>query len=112
MSIMSLNSKQSYKLSVKRATKRVRKQRRTTNPSFCMAPRSFKHMMKKSKVSQKLHALKNLVPSHNGANIVKPDQLFQETADYIVLLRTRVMILHKLIQFYRNNPENGNALFL
>ncbi|OIV90220.1 hypothetical protein TanjilG_01416 [Lupinus angustifolius] len=111
---MSLNTKQSYKLSVKRATRRVRKQQQrrttTTNPSFCKAPRSFKHIMK-SKLSQKLHALKNLVPTHNG-DIVKPYHLFQETADYIVLLRTRVMILHKLIEFYGNNHEHENALLL
>ncbi|KAF7135686.1 hypothetical protein RHSIM_Rhsim08G0074700 [Rhododendron simsii] len=41
-----------------------------------------------SVVSDKLEALKNLIPAHaNGER--KPDQLFQETADYIVLLKTQ-----------------------
>lgn len=58
------------------------------------------------KVSAKLEALKNLIPSgqvNNGDDdnkTVKADQLFQETADYIILLRTRVLILQSLIQFY------------
>ncbi|PHU27513.1 hypothetical protein BC332_05845 [Capsicum chinense] len=38
-------------------------------------------------VSEKLEALKQLIPANNGE--IKPDQLFEETADYIVLLRTQ-----------------------
>ncbi|XP_057443562.1 uncharacterized protein LOC130735661 [Lotus japonicus] len=116
---MSINTKQIYKLSVKRATNRRRRQqhhqqrrRRTNSPSI---GRSFKTMVQvesKSKLSQKLQALKDLIPTHNG-EMVKPDQLFKETADYIVLLRTRVLVLQKLIEYYGNNPdENEDALLL
>ncbi|KAK4360718.1 hypothetical protein RND71_019670 [Anisodus tanguticus] len=34
---------------------------------------------------------------------VKGDQLFEETADYIVLLRTQVFVLQKLLDLYDNN---------
>ncbi|KAK7266550.1 hypothetical protein RIF29_19198 [Crotalaria pallida] len=116
---MKLNSKHSYKLSVKRATRRVRKQQPQHQQqqqqqrrirTICKARTSFKPI--KSKLSQKLQALRNLISPHNE-DIVKPDQLFQETADYIVLLRTRVVILQKLIEFYgSDNPENENAMLL
>lgn len=64
-----------------------------------------------SPVSDKLEALKNLIPSKNGE--MKPDQLFQETADYIVLLNTQVLVLQKLIDFYGSQPQenqNENSL--
>ena len=60
----------------------------------------------KKKLSQKLKALKNLIPSNNGDE-VKTDELFKETADYIVFLRTRVLILQKLVEIYGNNSENN-----
>ena len=63
-------------------------------------------METKAKLSHKLEALKNLIPPQNG-EIVKAEQLLQETADYIVLLKTRVVILQKLIEFY-GNPNSGN----
>lgn len=62
-----------------------------------------------SKVSDKLEALKNLIPPHDG-EIVKPDQLFQQTADYIVLLRTQVVILQKLVDFYGSTETDENAI--
>ncbi|KAJ8549952.1 hypothetical protein K7X08_033659 [Anisodus acutangulus] len=34
---------------------------------------------------------------------VKGDQLFEETADYIVLLRTQVFVLQKLLDLYDND---------
>ncbi|KAK2989849.1 hypothetical protein RJ640_025508 [Escallonia rubra] len=45
----------------------------------------------RSSVPDKLEALKNLIPAGNGD--IKPDQLFQETADYIVHLQAKVSIL-------------------
>ncbi|GFP90401.1 hypothetical protein PHJA_001184000 [Phtheirospermum japonicum] len=62
-------------------------------------------------VADKLEALKNLVPSENNSEI-KPDQLFQETADYIVLLKTQVFVLQKLIDFYGSQQpqENRNSV--
>ncbi|KAH6802990.1 hypothetical protein C2S51_034436 [Perilla frutescens var. frutescens] len=60
-------------------------------------------------VSDKLEALKNLIPS--GGDEVKADQLFQETADYIVLLKTQVFVLQKLIDFYGSqSQEKTNAV--
>ncbi|XP_027359474.1 uncharacterized protein LOC113868107 [Abrus precatorius] len=117
---MSTNTKHSYKLCVRRATRRRRKQhqpqkRNAPTPSKFgfMAHRSFKPIEGKckSKLSQKLQALKSLIPTHNG-NTVKPDQLFKETADYIVLLRTRVVVLQKLIEYYGNNTEDDNVVLL
>ncbi|XP_031095912.1 uncharacterized protein LOC116000048 [Ipomoea triloba] len=57
-------------------------------------------------VSDKLEALKQLIPSHDDEEI-KGDQLFQETADYIVLLRTQVLVLQKLIDFYGSSNNSG-----
>jgi hypothetical protein len=99
---MSTNTKQSYKLSVKRATRRTRRTRRRQLEGKCKS---------KKKLSQKLQALKNLIPSHNGDE-VKTDELFKETADYIVFLRTRVLILQKLIEIYGNNTENQHDVLL
>nr|GLL39161.1 uncharacterized protein LOC107060289 [Ipomoea trifida]GMD49862.1 transcription factor PAR2-like [Ipomoea batatas] len=61
-----------------------------------------------SSVSEKLEALKQLIPALNGER--KAEQLFQETADYIVLLRTQVSILQKLIDIYAadTNPHRQN----
>ncbi|CAH1437578.1 unnamed protein product [Lactuca virosa] len=63
-----------------------------------------------SSVSDKLEALKNLIPAQENdraastttatATASSADQLFQETADYILLLRTQVSILQKLVDFY------------
>ncbi|OMP14325.1 hypothetical protein COLO4_00052 [Corchorus olitorius] len=72
--------------------------------------RSFvKCCPKQQKVSDKLEALKSLIPHRveNGSSsgddddeIVKAEQLFQETADYIVVLKTQVFVLQKLIEIY------------
>ncbi|XP_055805447.1 uncharacterized protein LOC129874216 [Solanum dulcamara] len=51
-----------------------------------------------SSISEKLEALKQLLPVNNGE--LKADQLFEETADYIVLLRTQIFVLQKLLDFY------------
>ncbi|XP_052197123.1 uncharacterized protein LOC127804310 [Diospyros lotus] len=59
-----------------------------------------------SSVSDKLEALKSLIPAQHGGDI-KAEQLFQQTADYIVLLKTQVLILQKLVDFY---GQNHNAV--
>ncbi|KAH6791211.1 hypothetical protein C2S51_006217 [Perilla frutescens var. frutescens] len=59
-------------------------------------------------VSGKLAALRNLIPSENAD--AKPEQLFRETADYIVLLKTQVLVLQKLVDFYGSqSQENRDA---
>ncbi|KAJ4826076.1 hypothetical protein Tsubulata_015170 [Turnera subulata] len=72
-----------------------------------------------TKVSEKLVALKNLIPTHHhhhhhegGEVVVKADQLFQETADYIVRLRTQVHILQSLIEFYGSSERDVNDVVL
>ncbi|XAR71294.1 hypothetical protein NMG60_11028491 [Bertholletia excelsa] len=59
-----------------------------------------------SSFSDKLEALKSLIPSHDGE--IKAEQLFQETADYIVLLKTQVLILQRLIDFYGSDTQKQN----
>lgn len=54
-------------------------------------------------VSDKLEALKSLIPSQSPE--IKPEQLFQETADYIALLKTQVFVLQKLIDFYASQHQ-------
>ncbi|PON40768.1 transcription factor UPBEAT-like protein [Parasponia andersonii] len=81
--------------------RRTRRRGRKTRSRDCVARRSCNNGggTCSSKVSGKLEALKKLIPGHEG-EIVKTDQLFQQTADYIVLLRTQVVLLQKLIEFY------------
>lgn len=74
---------------------------------------SKKRVLTNGKVSDKLETLKNLIPCDNGDGdnhccddgTIKADQLFQKTADYIILLRTRVLILQSLIQLYGSSQE-------
>ncbi|KAL3526584.1 hypothetical protein ACH5RR_011240 [Cinchona calisaya] len=62
-------------------------------------------------VSNKLEALKNLIPLHddNHGREMKTDQLFQETADYIVLLQTQISVLQKLVDFYGSGSSTCTA---
>lgn len=69
-------------------------------------------MTSPDKLSDKMEALKNLIPSTHNGEIVKADQLFQETADYIVLLRTQVLVLKGLIDFYGSSSERDNVFVL
>ncbi|KAI9120862.1 hypothetical protein K1719_007895 [Acacia pycnantha] len=66
-------------------------------------------MEAKSKLSGKLQALKKLIPGQSG-EMIKADRLFQETANYIALLRTRVVILQKLNEYYGKVSENENVV--
>ncbi|XP_022993697.1 uncharacterized protein LOC111489609 [Cucurbita maxima] len=50
-------------------------------------------------VSAKLEALQSLIPAQS-AEARQTEQLFKETADYIVLLKTQVVILQKLVDFF------------
>ncbi|KAK6928113.1 hypothetical protein RJ641_006704 [Dillenia turbinata] len=61
-------------------------------------------------VAEKLEALKNLIPSstNNANGVMKADQIFEQTADYIVLLRTQVAILQKLIHFYDSHNKKAD----
>ncbi|XVF16735.1 hypothetical protein REPUB_Repub10bG0057700 [Reevesia pubescens] len=76
----------------------------------CCKRRSFVKCSSKQEVLDKLEALKTLIPHHlqNGSNdIIKAEQLFQETADYIIVLKTQVFVLQKLIEFY-DGDESTN----
>ena len=90
--------------------RRRRRRGRGSNARLCCRVRKCSRSVgnggdSTSRVSDKLEALRSLVPVNNGD--VKDDQLFQETADYIVLLRTQVLILQRLIQFYGSGHEEN-----
>ncbi|KAL8193478.1 hypothetical protein R6Q57_026613 [Mikania cordata] len=81
--------------------------RKSTAASHCRRsrPRHKKSTITRtSSVSDKLEALKNLIPTQeiDGADdgVSSADKLFKETADYILLLRTQVSMLQKLVDFY------------
>ncbi|KAL7141070.1 hypothetical protein ABFS83_08G029800 [Erythranthe nasuta] len=75
---------------------------------LCSRRRRSSHIGGGASVSEKLDALRNLVPSQN-AEMIKPDQdLFEETADYIVLLKTQVLVLQKLVDLYGSNTPQEN----
>ncbi|KAM7506830.1 hypothetical protein LguiA_017283 [Lonicera macranthoides] len=59
-----------------------------------------------SSVSDKLEALKSLLPAHTGGDI-KADELFEETADYILMLRTQVSILQTMVDFYDHHQTDN-----
>lgn len=102
-----------------------RRRLRPTRGCSPISRRSFKNgggggggrkVLKCSKVvSAKLETLKNLIPNgkSSSTSTVQADTLFQDTADYIVLLRTQVVILQKLIEVYGSNStekeNNTNA---
>ncbi|KAJ0042400.1 hypothetical protein Pint_19078 [Pistacia integerrima] len=74
---------------------------------------SKKVVMMNGKVSEKLETLKNLIPGDNGDDgTIKADQLFQKTADYIILLRSRVLILQSLIQLYGSSSQEEDVYVL
>ncbi|KAL3636568.1 hypothetical protein CASFOL_018867 [Castilleja foliolosa] len=81
--------------------------RRPSRPEGGGCHRSAVGHIDGASVSDKLEALKNLIPSENKAEI-KPDQLFQDTADYIVMLKTQVFVLQKLIDFYGSQQSQDN----
>ncbi|KAI3520892.1 hypothetical protein L1887_10345 [Cichorium endivia] len=66
--------------------------------------------------SDKLEALKNLIPAQDNDKsgptttitdaASSADQLYQETADYILLLRTQVSILQKLVDIYGSSSSS------
>uniref|UniRef100_A0A6N2LFJ7 BHLH domain-containing protein n=1 Tax=Salix viminalis TaxID=40686 RepID=A0A6N2LFJ7_SALVM len=87
-----------------RHARSCRAQRSICSGGFVTSPRG--------KFSDKMEALKNLVPATHNGEIVKADQLFQETADYIVLLRTQVLVLKGLIDFYGSSSEKDKVAVL
>ncbi|XP_010441040.1 PREDICTED: uncharacterized protein LOC104724278 [Camelina sativa] len=76
--------------------------------------------------SEKLQALKSLLPPpskttekscqdaevENDSGSVETEQLFQETADYIVRLRTQVVVLQKLIEIYGSSGQTEDSFVL
>ncbi|XP_038983463.1 uncharacterized protein LOC120111088 [Phoenix dactylifera] len=67
-------------------------------------------------VAERLEALKRLIPSMAtgeaaekaaAAAAASPDRLFEEAADYILLLKTQVEILKHLVDHY--SPAESNA---
>ncbi|MCD7458956.1 hypothetical protein HAX54_039680 [Datura stramonium] len=94
-----------------------RTRRSTTHKKPCKSQNSSRlvdggRIDPRTSVSEKLEALKQLIPANNGE--IKADQLFKETADYIVLLRTQVFVLQKLVDFYGSstdqNQDNQNPV--
>ncbi|KAL9677415.1 hypothetical protein QQ045_005644 [Rhodiola kirilowii] len=57
----------------------------------------FKTLTAEKLVSDKLQALQSLIPTSGE---IDADELFRETADYIILLKTQVSVLQGMIQFY------------
>ncbi|KAJ8750166.1 hypothetical protein K2173_014081 [Erythroxylum novogranatense] len=112
MSLIPKNSKSLVKTTTsrRRSTTSVAASRRRVHP-LAVTPQR-KNGKGLSKVSDKLEALKNLIPTQYGDN-VKADQLFQETADYIVQLRTQIFVMQRLIKFYGSTnsvTDNFNAV--
>ncbi|XP_052190963.1 uncharacterized protein LOC127800412 [Diospyros lotus] len=56
-------------------------------------------------IPEKLEALKSIIPSRRAD--MKADQLFQETADYIVLLKLQVFVLQGLVDSYGPAHNRG-----
>ncbi|KAG7559251.1 hypothetical protein ISN45_Aa05g008490 [Arabidopsis thaliana x Arabidopsis arenosa] len=64
------------------------------------------------KVTEKLLALKSLLPPPANVSGGETEELFKETADYIVRLRTQVMVLKKLIEIYDNSSDQKKEVVL
>lgn len=93
-----------------RRKRRMINTRRRPRSRACCARRIFNNGGRScSNVSDKLKALKNLIPANN-VETVKAEQLFQQTADYIVLLRTQVVVLQELIELYGSSEKENAAV--
>ncbi|CAH2079835.1 unnamed protein product [Thlaspi arvense] len=73
------------------------------------------------KFSEKLQALKSLLPPstteqkgqvEEESDTGETEQLFQETADYIVRLRNQVVVLQKLIKIYGSSDQTKEDFVL
>ncbi|KAL8475804.1 hypothetical protein ACS0TY_028457 [Phlomoides rotata] len=99
---MASKPKISASTAVRRLRRRLSNSKRRQRKQFCQ--RRSTHIDGGASVSDKLEALRNLIPSETAE--IKPEQLFRETADYIVLLKTQVLFLQKLVDFYGSqSPE-------
>ncbi|OIT05834.1 hypothetical protein A4A49_10739 [Nicotiana attenuata] len=79
--------------------------RKTRRSKPCKSQNNSRLVDDGGSISEKLEALKQLIPANNGE--IKVDQLFQETADYIVLLKTQVFVLQKLVDFYGSSTDQS-----
>ncbi|XP_010556469.1 PREDICTED: uncharacterized protein LOC104825781 [Tarenaya hassleriana] len=66
------------------------------------------------RLSEKLRALKRLVPRATADVVVDDggatEELFRETADYIIRLRKQVLALQKLVEIYGSDDDHANAV--
>ncbi|KAA0056655.1 transcription factor UPBEAT1-like [Cucumis melo var. makuwa] len=63
-----------------------------------------------SDLSAKLESLQSLIPSRSDEEGVRrAEDLFKQTADYIVLLKSQVFVLQRLIEFY-GSDDRENAV--
>ncbi|KAK1410176.1 hypothetical protein QVD17_36711 [Tagetes erecta] len=88
----------------------ARKQQATSSHYRRSKPKPKATITRTSSVSDKLEALKNLIPTQQitGDDAASSaDKLFKETADYILLLRTQVSILQKLVDFYGSSSSSS-----
>ncbi|XWS32956.1 hypothetical protein CRYUN_Cryun22dG0035400 [Craigia yunnanensis] len=109
-----MSIQKTFKNSLKKAQGKSLTSRRTGNIARkrvvhargCKRRRFFKCS---KQVSDKLETLKSLIPHvQDGSNeVVKTEQLFQETADYIIVLKTQVFVLQKLIEFYDDDGSRN-----
>lgn len=65
-------------------------------------------------VSERLEALRNLVPPRTGSakekeTVSATDRLFEETAEYILLLRSQVAVLQRLVAVAYMDKSDDNA---
>lgn len=65
-------------------------------------------------VAERLEALRNLVPARTGSAKEKEketatDRLFEETAEYILLLRSQVAVLQRLVAVACMDKSDDNA---
>ncbi|PIA63028.1 hypothetical protein AQUCO_00200804v1 [Aquilegia coerulea] len=98
-----MSSKQSSNSFISTVRRNNSRRRRTPKPRVCKPRKTLSNGGKRVVeehvgVSEKLEALKNLIPAKNEE--MKADQLFEETADYIVFLKTQVEVLQRLIDLY------------
>ncbi|CAN8273178.1 unnamed protein product [Cochlearia groenlandica] len=107
----SIRTRRSKKL----GSRRSRAPSRATNNSSTL--RSCDYVNGGEKLSEKLKALKSLLPPSTTTTTTEEEEeekcdggeteeLFQETADYIVRLRNQVVVLQKLIKIYGSSSSS------
>lgn len=90
-------TRSSYKRSIRR---------RRSNVSSVMKKRRSRSSS--TRLDQRVSTLRNLVPNDDDDNVRSLEQLFTQTADYILSLQTRVRLMKTLVDVFGSSSSSSS----